>query len=167
MSFQPSRTETIKTLFHGNRFIIPAYQRKYSWRFDQRKALWDDIAENLNMKHFIGTLCFKKVDNSHDVFSDVYEIIDGQQRITTLYVLLNVLIEKIIDKELRSGFENLYIGSLESSKLTALGVDQKFLKRVIFEFNEIKDNELIVRSQINLYEAKKDFKKNDGARGGT
>ncbi len=157
MSFQPSRTETIKTLFHGNRFIIPAYQRKYSWRFDQRKALWDDIAENLNMKHFIGTLCFKKIDNSVDVFSDVYEIIDGQQRTTTLFILLNVLIEKISNPDLQNGFINLYIGSTENPKLSALGVDQIFLNRVIFDFSNINENKLVVRSQINLYHAKKDF----------
>lgn len=157
MSFQPSRTETIKTLFHGNRFVIPAYQRKYSWRFEQRKALWDDIAENLEMKHFIGTLCFKKVDIHSDAFSDVYEIIDGQQRTTTLFLLLNVLIERIDDMQLRSGYENLYIGTVNNPKLMALGVDEDFLKKVVFEFNSINGSKLVVRSQMNLHQAKSDF----------
>jgi hypothetical protein len=157
MSFQPSRTESIKTIFHGNRFIIPAYQRKYSWRFDQRKAMWDDISENLKLKHFIGTLCFKKIDNSLDVFSDVYEVIDGQQRITTLFLLLNVLIEKIEDEKLQDGFINLYIGTKNNSKISALGVDQSFLQQVIFEFNSINPEKLVIRSQINLFDAKKDF----------
>lgn len=157
MSFQPSRTETIKTLFHGNRFIIPAYQRKYSWHFDQRKALWDDIAENLNMRHFIGTLCFKKVEANRDVFSDVYEIIDGQQRTTTLFILLNVLIEKIMDKELQSGFVNLFIGSQSSPKLQALGVDEQFLNDTIFNFDKINEDKIKIRSQLNIYHAKKDF----------
>ena len=158
MSFQPSRTETVKTLFHGNRFIIPAYQRKYSWGFEQRKALWDDIAENLSLKHFIGTLCFKKVENAEDLFSDIYEIIDGQQRITTLFITLNVLIEKIEDKTLKAGFESLFMGSLDTPKLKAMGVDEKFLNQVIFNYAEIDDAKLIVRSQINLHHAKKDFK---------
>lgn len=158
MSFQPSRTETIKTLFHGNRFIIPAYQRKYSWGFEQRKALWDDIAENLNLKHFIGTLCFKKVENAEDLFSDTYEIIDGQQRVTTLFIMLNVLIEKIEDKTLKAGFESLFMGALDTPKLKAMGVDEEFLNQVIFKYAEIDDSKLIVRSQINLHHAKKDFK---------
>lgn len=157
MSFQPSRTETIKTLFHGNRFVIPSYQRKYSWEFDQRKALWDDIAENLNLKHFIGTLCFKKVDNSEDPFSDKYEIIDGQQRITTLFILLNVLIEKIEDPTLKQGFESFYLGSVATPKLKSLGVDEEFLIKVIFNYGDINGESLIVRSQINLHTAKKDF----------
>lgn len=157
MSFQPSRTESIKTLFHGNRFIIPSYQRKYSWSFEQRKALWDDIAENLNMKHFIGTLCFKRIENPDDLFSESYEIIDGQQRVTTLFILLNVLIEKLEDATIKSGFEGLFKGKPESPKLKALGVDEIFLKDVIFNYLEIKEEDLIVRSQINLYQAKKDF----------
>lgn len=157
MSFQPSRTETIKTLFHGNRFVIPDYQRKYSWKFDQRKALWDDIAENLSMKHFIGTLCFKKKTSISDPFSDVYEIIDGQQRTTTLFILLNVLIEKLNEAELKKRYSDLYIGSPESPKLMALGLDEKFLNRVVFDFEAIKEHDLVIRSQINLYQAKKDF----------
>jgi hypothetical protein len=157
MSFQPSRTETIKTLFHGNRFIIPEYQRKYSWGFEQRKALWDDIKENLSMKHFIGTLCFKKIENDKDVFLDLYEIIDGQQRTTTLFILLNVLIERIDDSQLRGGYESLFLGSIEQPKLSALGVDEAFLKKVVFGFPSIKEDELKIRSQINLYQAKKDF----------
>ncbi|MBS1623143.1 MAG: DUF262 domain-containing protein, partial [Bacteroidetes bacterium] len=157
MSFQPSRTETIRTLFHGNRFVIPSYQRKYSWEFDQRKALWDDISENLAMKHFIGTLCFKKIENNEDLFTEKYEIIDGQQRVTTLFILLNVLIEKIEDKAMREGFENLYLGSQITPKLKSLGVDEEFLLRVIFEYDSIDEESLVVRSQINLHRAKKDF----------
>lgn len=157
MSFQPSRTEAIKTLFHGNRFVIPDYQRKYSWKFEQRNALWEDIIENLTRKHFIGTLCFKTIEDKSDAFSDVYEIIDGQQRTTTLFILLNVLIEKISDPILKKGYVELYVGSADSPKLAALGVDEQFLNKVIFEYNTINPNDLIVRSQINLYEAKKDF----------
>jgi hypothetical protein len=157
MSFQPSRTETIKTLFHGNRFVIPAYQRKYSWSFEQRKALWDDIQENLSLKHFIGTLCFKKAKNTEDLFSETYEIIDGQQRVTTLFILLNVLIEKLENNSIKTGFENLYLGTLDAPKLKALGVDESFLNEVIFSFSQINEGALIVRSQINLYKAKEDF----------
>lgn len=157
MSFQPSRTETIKTLFQGNRFTIPAYQRKYSWGFDERKALWDDIAENIKMKHFIGTLCFKRVENSDDIFSDMYEIIDGQQRVTTLFILLNVLIEKLEDNSLQSGFMKLYIGESAVPKLKALGVDEQFLNMVIFNYSSIHADSLIVRSQINIHQAKSDF----------
>jgi|TARA_B110000902_G_scaffold159556_1_gene182828 hypothetical protein len=156
MSFQPSRTETIKTLFHGNRFVIPAYQRKYSWKFDQRKALWDDINENLNMSHFIGTLCFQKNEKAGDIINDVYDVIDGQQRITTLYILLNVLIEKVTSDN-KIAYITLFIGKEDQPKLIPLGSDTDFMKKVIYDFESI-DIELIkIRSQKQLYNAKREF----------
>ena len=58
MSITKSQTEKIGSIFNGNRFIIPTYQRKYSWTDTERKALWQDIEESLNdkMNHFVGTL---------------------------------------------------------------------------------------------------------------
>lgn len=156
MSFQPSRTETIKTLFHGNRFVIPAYQRKYSWTFDQRKALWDDINENLDMRHFIGTLCFKKNEQAGDIINDVYDVIDGQQRITTLYILLNVLIEKVTTEN-KIAYITLFIGEKEQPKLLPLGSDEDFMKRIIYDFDSIIEDEIVVRSQRQLYKAKREF----------
>ncbi len=157
MSFQPSRTETIKTLFHGNRFVIPPYQRKYSWSFEQRKALWDDIVENLDMSHFIGTLCFQKNDEfTQDVINDTYDVIDGQQRITTLYILLNVLIEHI-ESPAKSDYEDLFVGTEAKPKLLPLGGDEAFMKQVIFHFETIKIEEVTIRSQKQLYAAKRDF----------
>ena len=156
MSFQPSRTETIKTLFHGNRFVIPAYQRKYSWKFEQRKALWDDINENLKMRHFIGTLCFQKNDEAGDIINDVYDVIDGQQRITTLYILLNVLIENITSEN-KVAYSKLFIGEKSQPKLVPLGTDEEFMKKVIYDYEEIDIDEIIIRSQRQLYNAKREF----------
>lgn len=157
MSFQPSRTETIKTLFHGNRFVIPDYQRRYSWRYEERIALFDDIKENLKMNHFIGTLCFHKIDSDDDIVNDFYEIIDGQQRTTTLYILLNVLIERITDKKIKKDLEGLFIGSKDKLKLQPLGKDKAFIKKLIFKYESIDYDGLVIRSQRFLYEAKRDF----------
>lgn len=156
MSFQPSRTETIKTLFHGNRFVIPTYQRKYSWKFEQRKELWDDINENLEMRHFIGTLCFQKNEAAGDIINDVYDVIDGQQRITTLYILLNVLIEKI-SSENKVAYTKLFIGDEGQPKLVPLGNDKDFMKNVIYNYEDINPDNIKIRSQRQLYNAKRDF----------
>lgn len=156
MSFQPSRTETIKTLFHGNRFIIPSYQRKYSWKFEQRKALWDDINENLEMKHFIGTLCFQKNDEAGDIVNDVYDVIDGQQRITTLYILLDVLISKLTTDN-KAAYSKLFIGEANQPKLIPLGTDEDFMRQVIFDYDSIDIDKVSIRSQRQLFEAKRDF----------
>lgn len=158
MSFQPSKTESIKTLFHGNRFIIPSYQRKFSWRYDQYKALWDDIAENLDMKHFIGTLCFQKNDAYANRKNDAYEVIDGQQRLTTLYILLNVLIERLENRDAYEDYMDLYIGNKDLEKLLPQGQDSEFIKKLIFDFGDIDPEQINIRSQLFLYYCKRDFK---------
>jgi len=65
MSISKSQTENISSVFNGNKFVIPSYQRKYSWGKPERLALWDDITESMQngMKHFLGTLSFKEVQS--------------------------------------------------------------------------------------------------------
>lgn len=100
MSITKSQTEKIGSIFNGNRFVIPTYQRKYSWTDSERIALWQDIEESIkdNMNHFVGTLSFKENESLGLSTDTVYEIIDGQQRITTIFILLKVLIDKIADE---------------------------------------------------------------------
>ena len=91
MSISKSQTDNIGSIFNGNHFIIPKYQRKYSWTDDETIVLWNDIKDSINngMKHFVGTLCFKE-NNSLGLSDDTeYEVIDGQQRLTTLFLLLS------------------------------------------------------------------------------
>ena len=83
MSITKSQTEKIGSIFNGNRFIIPTYQRKYSWTDTERKALWQDIEESIKdkMNHFVGTLSFKENKSIGLSTDTVYEIIDGQHRL--------------------------------------------------------------------------------------
>ena len=79
MSISKSQTEKIGSIFNGNKFIIPTYQRKYSWTENERYALWQDIEESLksNMNHFLGTLSFKENETIGLSTDTLYEIIDG------------------------------------------------------------------------------------------
>lgn len=76
-----------------NNFVVPKYQRDYVWKKYQIEQLINDIDENDN-GHFIGTVILytDKKDNKL-----VHEIIDGQQRITTLSLLLSCLYKKLED----------------------------------------------------------------------
>ncbi len=123
MSITKSQTEKIGSIFNGNRFIIPTYQRKYSWTDVERKALWIDIEDSIKneMNHFIGTLSFKQNESEGLSVDTVYEIIDGQQRITTLFILLKVLIERLPDQIVRDEQVLAFIGSSSSLKLKPLG----------------------------------------------
>jgi uncharacterized protein with ParB-like and HNH nuclease domain len=112
MSITKSQTDRIGSIFKGNNFTIPKYQRKYSWTEEETKALWDDINESIGngMNHFVGTLCFKE-NKSIGLSTDTeYEVIDGQQRLTTIFIMLSVLIDKISDKDIRKEQQHAFIG---------------------------------------------------------
>lgn len=159
MSITKSQTEKIGSIFNGNRFIIPTYQRKYSWTDTERRDLWQDIEESIkdNMNHFLGTLSFKENRAVGLTTDTVYEIIDGQQRITTLFILLKVLIDKLQDKTVREGLQTAFIGSKDNLKLQPLGADGDFLNKLLFEFDTIKADEINKRSQKFMYSALKLF----------
>ena len=86
MSLQStSKTFNLKELFENNFFTIPDYQRGYSWEESQVKDLIKDI-ENINIsnhKHYTGTIVAAETAPYH------YELVDGQQRLTTLVILIN------------------------------------------------------------------------------
>lgn len=70
-------------------YEIPIYQRNYAWEQDEITTLIQDVFDkytnNPNANYYIGTLVsYKKADN-------VYEIIDGQQRLTTIRIILGVM----------------------------------------------------------------------------
>ncbi len=97
-----------------NQFVIPIYQRLYSWEKKQCKQLWDDILKvggNDKMNgHFIGSILYVRDDNTH---SSPLLIIDGQQRLTTITLLLialrNCLSGKEVGKILRNQIEDNYL----------------------------------------------------------
>lgn len=159
MSITKSQTEKIGSIFNGNRFTIPTYQRKYSWTDNERKALWQDLEESIkdDMNHFVGTLSFKENKSVGLSTDTTYEIIDGQQRITTIFILLKVLIDKIADANTRNSQLNAFIGSEDNLKLHPLGADGDFLKLLLFHSEIIDEKDINKRSQKFMYSAKKQF----------
>lgn len=65
-------------------FFVPDYQRGYRWGENEVRQLLDDIYENGEEKYYLQPIVVKKRDND-------YELIDGQQRLTTLYLILTFL----------------------------------------------------------------------------
>lgn len=159
MSISKSHTEKIVSIFNGNKFIIPTYQRKYSWTENERYALWQDIEESLksNMNHFIGTLSFKENETVGLSTDTLYEIIDGQQRVTTIFILLSTLIDKLPEGDIKNNQRIAFIGTDNNLKLKPLGEDGHFLNRLIFDFSTIDDSKITKRSQNFMYNAKKEF----------
>jgi len=82
----------LKDLFDKN-FIIPIYQRNYDWDFTLVKQLIDDIIDfcknNRNNNYSLGVM--QVYNRSKDTNNCLYEVVDGQQRLTTLYLLFCAL----------------------------------------------------------------------------
>ncbi len=72
-------------------YVIPLFQRHYSWKKDQWKTLWDDFIElyegNDERDHFLGAIVTMPIDMQPHGISK-YLLIDGQQRIITLFIIL-------------------------------------------------------------------------------
>ena len=95
---------TLAEFFYGTEpIIIPVYQRNYTWKKNDCKQLLEDIlsiADDKEMTHFIGSIV-------HVKHSDGNIIIDGQQRITTLSILLLAIRNAIIAKDISTENETL------------------------------------------------------------
>ncbi len=95
-----------------NQFVIPIYQRVYSWGKEQCEQLWDDIIKiggNDKMNgHFIGSILYAGVDDTH---SSPLLIIDGQQRLTTITLLFIALRNHSSDEVKRKKMESYLINS--------------------------------------------------------
>ncbi len=94
-----------------NQLVIPIYQRLYSWEKEQCKQLWDDIIKiggNDKMDgHFIGPILYVLDRITHS--NNALLIIDGQQRLTTITLLLAALRNHLSDEVKRKEIEDHYL----------------------------------------------------------
>ncbi len=83
----------------SNQFIVPIYQRVYSWQDTECAQLWSDILRaGSNDKlgaHFTGSIVYVAKDQSTNTSAEPDLIIDGQQRVTTVTLLLAALVERL------------------------------------------------------------------------
>ena len=91
--------KNVKSVFEMN-LLIPAYQRPYRWKDKNVRQLLEDININKKsgkQKYRIGSLILcKKIDE------DSFDIVDGQQRITSLFLLLRAVYAKLENEETKS-----------------------------------------------------------------
>ncbi|APC07762.1 DUF262 domain-containing protein [Neomoorella thermoacetica] len=107
-------------LFKGRAFVIPDYQRAYAWTKRQVEDLWKDLKDNVagSRKHFMGTIILKDLEKSDTTVPyKSYEIVDGQQRLTSLVMLVAAACRKLWATQEFGGlahrwYENLVCGFL-------------------------------------------------------
>lgn len=79
-------------------YLIPVYQRNYEWSKEQCEKLFADIVQaHLKQKsHFCGSIVYSNINLNQKI--DSYIIVDGQQRITTIYILLKALLDSATEE---------------------------------------------------------------------
>lgn len=80
-----STDQTIADLLNAGYYVIPRFQRPYSWDQENITEFWDDTVRGTNEDYFIGSMVVYKMADRK------YGVVDGQQRLTTITILLCVL----------------------------------------------------------------------------
>lgn len=123
----------ISELFSEKIFRVPNYQRTYAWEKQNWEDFWNDIKEGLQTQtpHYWGTITLRntgksKYDKNSATEFTIYEVVDGQQRLTTIYLFFLTLSEAgqqaIRDKFVKRG--NIYRIELGS-------LNKQFLKDIV------------------------------------
>lgn len=136
---------------------VPFFQRDYTWGKLEVQKLLDDIYKNKNEKYYLGTIILKEALNNIKI------IIDGQQRLTTIWLILKAICQLLTDK-LNEGTE---LSSSEKQILEKINDYIKFFSFYSSNYNNgktlnniIKDNKSFNEEEKNNYSNNFDFIKN-------
>lgn len=141
--------EKLHSFFQGtNQYQIPFFQRSYVWKKDNWEELWDNILEEKqaltageDSEHFIGTIIIKQ-KLSETLGINPFDLIDGQQRLTTICVLL-----KAIQDSLQNDANKNFISSLlifvdangkQHIRLSHSKIDTKYFTEILLSKDENK-----------------------------
>jgi uncharacterized protein with ParB-like and HNH nuclease domain len=118
----------IKDFFNGRFFEIPKYQRGYAWERQNIRDLFDDIVESIesNSNHYIGTIVLSKSQEDDEKFY----VVDGQQRITTITLIKNAIINKLSQTD-SAYYHRFYIKEDDRYRLAPLGRDRNYFFNIL------------------------------------
>lgn len=111
-------TETTVLKFIGGEdkvFIIPPFQRNYEWSEEQCKELFNDIrqAYKSSKTHYLGNILYYIGENNSASF-DEFILVDGQQRVTTILLLLCAIRDISTEEELKKVINRKYLKNEDS-----------------------------------------------------
>lgn len=96
-----SRDLDVRTMLSSGWYRIPGFQRPYSWDRENIQDFWDDVVRDNSGEYFIGSMVVYKAGGPQ-----TFGVVDGQQRVTTITILLCAIRNLLRDRE----FENLAKG---------------------------------------------------------
>lgn len=160
MNFEPHKEYIAKLLSEeGRKFIIPEYQRLYRWGKEQCETLWNDIidvfgdGENIQ-EYFLGSIVAYENDKNE------LEIIDGQQRITTLTLLFRAFYECFKTENNKGDYPRDFGECIwEYQRDKGFEYDKYHLKSEVATDKDAEILKLILSDKLTLDEIKKDKSK--------
>lgn len=145
---------SINDIYFSNRGIsilykIPIYQRNYAWEREEIRALINDVYDSMTKSvYYIGTLVTYKRDEN------IYEVIDGQQRLTTIYIILKALGIETIGNHLTYSARKISATTIEKMPKFSEEKDQGIVDGFNYAKEALKD---IVGEKKADMEAFQDF----------
>lgn len=149
----------------GSQFVIPVYQRNYTWTYNKEVKQYFEDLENVITgkfdKHFMGILIY--LDKPITYSSREFSVIDGQQRLTTTFLILYAMKELMLQKGLEEDAKcldaqfltNQFVPDKLKFKLKPLVADDEVYKQIINnEWDEI------TATNSNVYKNYKGIKNN-------
>jgi len=147
-------------------FVIPIYQRTYSWTEKECRQLWDDIIRtgknDAISVHFVGSIVYIEEGLSQVSHQAPLLVIDGQQRLTTVTLLLAALANTLGDEEPVDGFSarklrNYYLLNPEETgerhyKLLLSQTDKETLKAIVGDKEQPAEHSIRVTENFALFE---------------
>jgi hypothetical protein len=136
------KNRTFKETLSGTvRFKIPFFQRGYAWEKKQWDQLFIDLQEQIieelesgsaidQVEHFFGPIVVMEETGTPELKE--FLVIDGQQRITTIYLLLGIIREQIRAKKHLSGDAHGYLDDLKKYLFNDVGGSDDYLKLKVF-----------------------------------
>ncbi|WP_440971224.1 DUF262 domain-containing protein [Peribacillus frigoritolerans] len=101
-------------------FRIPLYQRPYNWGKDQWNDIWEDLVRlDGDQTHFLGFII--TISQERQKGFGYFEVVDGQQRITTILILLTAIrdLAEKIDKDRAAYINNYFLKSSTIDEIEA------------------------------------------------
>ena len=122
-------------------FIIPPFQRHYSWDEEQCCELFDDILDSIkkDKSHYIGNIVYYVGENDRAGFNE-YILVDGQQRITTILLLLCAIRSKLSAEEAKRLEKKFLINEDET--------DEKYRVKLKQTDNDLRVFEKIITNSV-------------------
>lgn len=161
---------TMRNIIQNYRFVIPNYQRGYSWDTERITDLWNDVIEVTEVRnnpdsefelrnHFLGSILTTSINGKNEM---ILHIIDGQQRMTSLTILTAVLLDICVQNRIQSPIFNAIFSGRPATLIELNEGDDYFQSTIITpsradnpreaRLRALKDTERLTNVESNIFD---------------